>query len=162
MFAQQPARANFTPMNVSQGRSRNTGFSLKGGGAGASPATGGKGGGSSTKAEIPAWAESAMKENLRKASAMGESMAAFPTAFGPNALQQGLGSGMMPSAVMQQYQNSVLGGGFPGAALGNSIVAQAPYQPQQAMSSAQAIAQATGQQPLNNAGLIGGLYGVGI
>jgi hypothetical protein len=145
MFAQQPARANFTPMNVSQGRSRNTGFSGKGGGAGASPATGGKGGGSS--------------------------MAAFPTAFGPNALQQGLGSGMMPSAVMQQLplsnyarpdQNSVLRGGFPGAALGNSIVAQAPYQPQQAMSSAQFIAQATGQQPLNNAGLIGGLYGGGI
>lgn len=132
---------------------------------------GGKGGSQSTKATIPAWAESAMRENLRKASAMGESMAAFPTAFGPNALQQGLGSGMMPSAVMQQLplsnyarpdQNSVLRGGFPGAALGNSIVAQAPYQPQQAMSSAQFIAQATGQQPLNNAGLIGGLYGGGI
>jgi len=33
---------------------------------------GGKGGSQSTQVEIPAWAESAMKENLRKASAMGE------------------------------------------------------------------------------------------
>lgn len=33
---------------------------------------GGKGGSQSTKATIPAWAESAMRENLRKASAMGE------------------------------------------------------------------------------------------
>ena len=33
---------------------------------------GGKGGSQSTKVEIPAWAEQAMRENLRKASAMGE------------------------------------------------------------------------------------------
>jgi len=33
---------------------------------------GGKGGSQSTKVEIPAWAEKAMQENLRKASAMGE------------------------------------------------------------------------------------------
>ena len=34
--------------------------------------SGGKGGSQSTKAQIPAWAESAMKENLAKATAMGE------------------------------------------------------------------------------------------
>lgn len=33
---------------------------------------GGKGGSQSTQAQIPAWAESAMRENLAKASAMGE------------------------------------------------------------------------------------------